>query len=187
MRRRVLAVLIPLALLLVACSGTAGAPAWTFGPTNSSAVEAPSTTVTPPVASTLAPTVAPSVAPSAAPSAEPSAEPQSGDIPIVMTDAMRFVPEPITVKAGEEVTFMVKNEGLIVHEFFVGSEDEQVDHAAEMASGAMSHGHDNALSLEGGESGSLTMTFAAAGSLLIGCHEPGHYDAGMKATLTVVD
>ena len=51
----------------------------------------------------------------------------------------------------------------------------------------MSHGHDNALSLKAGETGSLSMTFADAGSLLIGCHEPGHYDAGMKATLTVVD
>ena len=48
---------------------------------------------------------------------------------------MRFAPDPITVKAGEEVTFVVTNEGLIVHEFFVGTADEQVDHAAEMAAG----------------------------------------------------
>jgi uncharacterized cupredoxin-like copper-binding protein len=56
-----------------------------------------------------------------------------------------------------------------------------------MALGGMGHGHDNALSLKAGETGSLTMTFAKAGSLLIGCHEPGHYEAGMKATVTVVD
>lgn len=117
----------------------------------------------------------PTAAPSVAQSVAPSVEPQSGDIPVVMTDAMRFVPEPITVKAGEEVTFVVKNDGLTIHEFFVGSEDEQVDHAAEMAAGGMSHGRDNALSLKGGESGSLTMTVAEAGSILIGCHEPGHY------------
>ena len=66
----------------------------------------------------------------------------------------------------------------------VGLGSHQV--AAEMAVGGMSHGHDNALSLKAGESGSLRMTFAEAGSLLIGCHEPGHDNAGMKATLTVV-
>ena len=104
-----------------------------------------------------------------------------------MLDTMRFTPDPITVKAGAEVTFVVKNDGVAVHEFFVGTEGEQVDHAAEMAAGGMSHGHDNALRLEGGKTGSLTMTFDKPGPLLIGCHEPGHYQAGMKATLTVVD
>jgi uncharacterized cupredoxin-like copper-binding protein len=136
---------------------------------------------------TAAPIPSATVAPTAAPSVGPSAEPLSGEVKVALTDAMRFTPDPITVKAGEEVTFVVKNEGVIVHEFFVGTEDEQVDHAAEMAMGGMSHGHDNALSLKAGESGSLTMTFAEAGSLLVGCHEPGHYEAGMKATLTVVD
>jgi uncharacterized cupredoxin-like copper-binding protein len=85
------------------------------------------------------------------------------------------------------VAFVVKNEGVIVHEFFVGTAAEQADHAAEMAMGGMSHGHDNALSLNAGETGSLRMTFPKAASLLIGCHEPGHYAAGMKATLKVVD
>jgi uncharacterized cupredoxin-like copper-binding protein len=111
----------------------------------------------------------------------------SGEITVVMLDTMRFEPDPITVKAGEEVTFVVRNEGVAVHEFFVGTDEEQADHAAEMAAGGMSHGHDNALSLAGGESGLLTMTFPKATSLLIGCHEPGHYQAGMKATLMIAD
>jgi len=175
MRPLVLAALIPIALLLVACSGSPQAPTGTYAPSTSAVAVAPTATVEPTVAPSVAPTVAPSVAP------------LSGEVEIVMSDAMRFAPDPITVEAGEEVTFQVKNDGLIVHEFFVGTEEEQVDHAAEMAAGVMSHGHDNALSLKAGETGSLTMTFAEAGSLLIGCHEPGHYDAGMKATLTVVD
>jgi uncharacterized cupredoxin-like copper-binding protein len=100
---------------------------------------------------------------------------------------MRFAPDPLTVKAGEPVTFIVTNTGLIVHEFFVGTEAEQADHAEEMATGAMAHGHDSAVSVEPGKTSSLTMTFAKAGSILVGCHEPGHYNAGMKATLTVID
>jgi uncharacterized cupredoxin-like copper-binding protein len=172
MHRRVLAVLIPIALVLAACSGSAQTPTWTYTPSTSAV----------PVA-VASPTVRPSVAASIA----PSTAPLNGEVNVVMSDAMRFAPDPITVKAGEEVTFVVTNEGAIVHEFFVGTEEEQLDHAAEMAAGGMSHGHDNALSVKAGETGSLAMTFAEAGSLLIGCHEPGHYDAGMKATLTVVD
>ena len=174
MRPRVLAAVIPVALLVAACSGAATAPS-------------ASPTAPPVVSPTVAPTVQPSVAPSTVPPVEPSAAPLSGDIQVVMSDAMRFAPAPITVKAGEEITFVVKNEGVIVHEFFVGSEQEQAEHAEEMAMGGMSHGHDNALSLDAGETGNLTMTFDEPGSLLIGCHEPGHYEAGMKATLTVVN
>jgi len=176
MRSRSLAVLIPVALLFVACTGTTPAATWTYAPgTSATALASPSAPPEP----TAQPTVAPSVAPSVAP--------LGGEVNVVMSDAMRFAPDPITVKAGEEVTFVVSNEGVIVHEFFVGTEEEQVEHAAEMAAGGMSHGDDNALSLKAGETGSLTMTFVAAGSLLIGCHEPGHYDAGMRATLNVVD
>jgi uncharacterized cupredoxin-like copper-binding protein len=172
MNPRILAVLIPVAILITACSSPAASPTWTYGPSATAVPESPAQTAA------VFPTVAPSVAPSVAP--------LNGELLVVLSDAMRFAPDPITVTAGEEVTFVVKN-GVIVHEFFVGTEDEQTDHAAEMAMGGLSHGHDNALSLKAGETGLLTMTFAKVGSLLIGCHEPGHYDAGMKVTLNVVD
>jgi len=170
-------VLLPVAVLITACASPAADPTWSYGSSPAAVAESPD-----PTASAV-----PSVAASVAPSVAPSAAPLSGEVKVVMDDTMRFAPDPITVKASEEVTFVVTNDGLIVHEFFVGTADEQVEHAAEMAAGGMSHGHDNALSLKAGESGSLTMTFADAGSLIIGCHEPGHYDAGMVATLTVVD
>jgi len=169
MHRLVLAVLLPVALLVAACSSGATAP-----------TAAPS--VVPSAVATATPT-----APTAASSMAPSAVPKTGEITVVLSDTMRYAPDAVTVKAGDKVTFVLRNEGVIVHEFFVGTEEEQVDHAAEMALGGMGHGHDNALSLKAGETGSLTMTFAKAGSLLIGCHEPGHYEAGMKATVTVVD
>lgn len=168
MHARVLTVLVPVALVLAACSGGAQAPTRTNTPsTSAAAVASPSATV--------------------APTSQATSAPLSGEVQVVMSDAMRFAPDSITVRAGEEVTFVVTNEGVIVHEFFVGTEEEQLDHAAEMAAGGVSHGHDNALSVKAGETGTLTMTFAEAGSLLVGCHEPGHYGAGMKAILNVVD
>ncbi|HZD22712.1 MAG TPA: hypothetical protein VE569_04835 [Acidimicrobiia bacterium] len=36
-----------------------------------------------------------------------------------------------------------------------------------------------------GEIRTLTWTFTEADTVLIGCHEPGHYLAGMKATINV--
>ena len=175
MHTRVLAVLIPVAILVAACSSPAADPTWTYGP--SAAAPSPS----------LVAAASPLVVPTSAPSSAPSAAALTGEVAVTMTDAMRFEPGAMTAKAGEPITFVVKNTGVIVHEFFVGTEAEQVEHAAEMAMGEMSHGHDNALSVEPGKTDSLTMTFAKAGPLLVGCHEPGHYNAGMKAILTVVE
>jgi uncharacterized cupredoxin-like copper-binding protein len=36
-----------------------------------------------------------------------------------------------------------------------------------------------------GDTGELTYTFDEAGPLEVGCHEPGHYDAGMKIAVNV--
>lgn len=43
----------------------------------------------------------------------------------------------------------------------------------------------NMVSVEPGQTGELTFSFAAPGDLLIGCHEAGHYEAGMHARLIV--
>ena len=102
-----------------------------------------------------------------------------------MTDAMTYEPLEISVQAGATVSFVVENVGVIPHEFFVGDEDDQEHHAEEMASGG-AHGHDEALRLEAGETGRLEVTFDDPGTLLVGCHEPGHYEAGMVGTIEVV-
>ena len=49
----------------------------------------------------------------------------------------------------------------------------------------MMHDEPNALSLQPGETKSLTWMFSAPGELIYGCHEPGHYAAGMRGDLTV--
>lgn len=49
------------------------------------------------------------------------------------------------------------------------------------------HDEPNAVSLQPGETKELTGTFTSAGELIYGCHEPGHYDAGMRGTLTVTE
>ncbi len=43
----------------------------------------------------------------------------------------------------------------------------------------------NMVSVEPGASGEITFTFNKAGTLLMGCHEPGHYAAGMVGTINI--
>lgn len=43
----------------------------------------------------------------------------------------------------------------------------------------------NVVSVEPGATGEITFTFAKVGTLLMGCHETGHYAAGMVGTINI--
>lgn len=137
--------------------------------------------------STPTPAVGPTSPPAQATSSPgaPSAGAQS--IAVSLTDSMRIEPAEMSAQAGEPVVFVVTNTGAIEHEFFLGDEAEQVAHEAEMAEGGMAHDEPNGIAVEPGETKELTFTFASAGEWIAGCHVPGHYRAGMKATIDVAD
>lgn len=110
-------------------------------------------------------------------------------VDVTMTD-MAFTPAVMAVKAGDTVKFRFRNDGKAVHEAVIGDEAFQMDHAEEMSSmgDAMPHGsgdEEAPLVVQPGETGELTYTATDAGSLLIACHQPGHWEAGMKATINV--
>ena len=113
-------------------------------------------------------------------------------IDVIMTD-MAFMPTVVQMNAGDTVSFRFRNEGQAVHEAVIGDEALQEEHAAEMtamasAGDSMNHdvdGETAPLVVQPGETGELTFTATVAGSLLIGCHQPGHWEAGMKATINV--
>lgn len=115
-------------------------------------------------------------------------DPSGGDteIPVVASDELKFDPATIEVKAGEVVTFIVRNEGKTEHEFVLGDEAYQLAHAKDVAEG----GHDmedmeNAVTVAPGETAELTWRFSEGGEVLYGCHVPGHYDGGMVGTVEV--
>src|SRR5688572_16100230 len=56
-------------------------------------------------------------------------------IDVTMTDDLRYDPAAISVTAGETVRFVVHNEGAAVHEFLIGTEEEQASFEAEMSDG----------------------------------------------------
>lgn len=98
-------------------------------------------------------------------------------------DSLVFDPESIQVAAGETITFVVSNPGVAVHEFVIGDIETQDEHEAEMAemmeSEMVMGDEPNAVVLDAGETKSITWRFNDAGEVLYGCHQPGHYNAGM--------
>ena len=67
---------------------------------------------------------------------------------------------------------------------------EAQDQMAEMMESGDDHAHSgemsNAVTIHAGDAAELTWRFpSATGTVLLGCHVPGHYEAGMSGTVTV--
>ena len=116
----------------------------------------------------------------------------SRTIEVQMTDNV-FSPDSIDVAAGETIRFEFANDGEVVHEAFVGTEEQQMGHAEEMAMAEGDDGHggmgdsatSEAVEVEPGQSADLEVTFDSSGPVLVGCHQPGHYEDGMRMTVDV--
>lgn len=109
-------------------------------------------------------------------------------VDINATDDLRFDPATVSVKRGETVAFKVSNPTKVDHEFEVGDAAFQQQHDDEMKS--MGSGMNMADDASGfvvkvGETKTIAFTFPGAGTVLYGCHEPGHYPAGMKGVIKV--
>ena len=105
-----------------------------------------------------------------------------------------FQPAMVTATAGERIRLAFRNKGSAAHDAFIGDVAAQADHEQEMRQAEKDghsggHGDDDtdeaALTLKPGKTGELTYTFDRAGTVEIGCHQPGHYAAGMKIAVTV--
>lgn len=108
-------------------------------------------------------------------------------VDIDMSDAMRFTPASIDVKAGETVRLNVRNSGKIRHELVLGTDADLKSHYDMMMKDpGMRHEEANAVSLEAGKSGTIVWRFDKGGTVSFGCLEPGHYAAGMKGSVSVL-
>ncbi len=107
-------------------------------------------------------------------------------VEVTMNDEMRFLPDRVTVKKGETVRFVVANKGATKHEMVLGTADELAKHAELMLKFPnMEHDDPNAVAVEPGKTGTLVWRFENAGTFEFACLVPGHFEAGMKGTLTV--
>lgn len=123
-----------------------------------------------------------------------SNEPADGRLITVEMSEFSFSPPSIEVSGGETVTFMIKNTGLIEHEFRLSNAHRIEEHIAsghaDHEEGAAAGHHDEAgdvvVLVAPGDSAQLTFQFPDDATIYtdVACLIPGHYEAGMHADLT---
>ncbi len=107
-------------------------------------------------------------------------------VAVTMNDQMRFLPSTISVKQGETVRFVVKNDGLEPHEFMLGEIKALQEHAEVMRKHpTMEHDEPNAITVMPSQTGELIWKFTAAGRVDFACLIPGHFERGMKGDIQV--
>jgi uncharacterized cupredoxin-like copper-binding protein len=107
----------------------------------------------------------------------------------VEMQGMTFLPSTIEVRSGQSVKFRFHNTATVVHEALIGDSQAQDAHEKEMAPmGAMrgdGMNHTDVVQVQPGGYAELSYHFGQPGTLILGCHERGHYGAGMRATVEV--
>ena len=96
---------------------------------------------------------------------------------IIASGQLRFIPDVVTVRQGETITFEVTSMGMAVHEFMVGP-------AADVAAGTA--GTPEVADIAMMQTKLLTYTFNGPGPFAFACHAPGHYEVGMKGAIVIV-
>lgn len=113
------------------------------------------------------------------------------ELTVIGTDGLAFEPDELAVPAGEEVTLTLTAEDAVEHDLVI----EGVGMAGSV--GDEAHGDDDEHAMDdddlhvahadAGESVTATFTVDEPGTYPVYCSVPGHREAGMEATLTVVD
>ena len=99
---------------------------------------------------------------------------------------MFYEPSRIIVHKGEQIRFVLYNDGIEDHEFVLATVKENLEHANEMKKNPhMVHNEPNAITLAPFTSGELIWKFTKSGLFEYGCLIPGHREAGMHGTIVV--
>lgn len=107
-------------------------------------------------------------------------------ITIGMDDKMRFTPARLSVRQGETVRLIVRNQGQVRHELSLGTQKELLAHLEAMKKYPdMEHDEPNSVTLEAGQQGEIVWQFTRAGTVHFACLIPGHYEAGMRGSVRV--
>ena len=110
----------------------------------------------------------------------------SRTIKVDMADTMRFTPSSVTVKRGEIVKFVVRNDGKVLHEMVLGTVQALEEHAALMKKfPEMEHAEPNMAHVKPGARGEIVWQFTKPGEYQFACLIPGHYEAGMVGRVVV--
>ena len=121
----------------------------------------------------IAQDASPEASPGASPEASPGASPVAGDQVEIVSHDIYFEPKEVTIPADTDVTIMLPNEGVTLHNFSI------TDHKNENLPFDPID-----IDIDPGATEQVTIN-APAGEYYFYCNVPGHEAAGMFGTLTV--
>lgn len=99
---------------------------------------------------------------------------------------MLFVPDKIEVRRGEQIRFMLRNNGELDHEIVLATLEENLKHAEEMRKNPdMEHDDPNAKRLGPKKTGEILWRFTKVGEFDFSCLIPGHRESGMFGKVIV--
>lgn len=117
------------------------------------------------------------------------AKQKSRVVEIVMREgdgAMSFSPDRVDIKRGEQIRFILKNDGLLAHEFMLATVKENNEHAKLMERFPnMEHDDPNGKRLDPGKTAEILWKFTKVGTFEFACLIPGHRQAGMHGSVAV--
>ncbi len=99
---------------------------------------------------------------------------------------MLFIPAQVDVRKGEQIRFIIRNNGALKHEFMLASLKDNDKHAELMKKYPdMEHDDPNGKTIEPGKVTEIIWRFTKAGKFEFACLIPGHREAGMHGFVTV--
>ncbi len=99
---------------------------------------------------------------------------------------MLFVPARLKVRKGDQIKFVLRNNGELDHEFVLASTADNLKHAEAMKQHPdMAHEEPNGRQLAAKKTGEMVWRFTTAGEFEYACLIPGHREAGMTGTIVV--
>lgn len=99
---------------------------------------------------------------------------------------MLFAPARLEVKKGDQIKFVLRNDGELDHEFVLASTADNREHAEAMQKNPdMAHEEPNGRQIAPKKTGEIVWKFTKAGEFEYACLIPGHRDAGMTGKIVV--
>jgi len=99
---------------------------------------------------------------------------------------MGYTPQSLEVHLGEQIKFIIWNDGIYDHEFILASTADNLKHAALMKKFPdMEHDDPNAKTIGPYNSAEILWRFSKKGTFEFSCLIPGHREAGMIGKVAV--